>query len=80
MSEATIDVPARFVPEMTVDEAMAKHEHTRWVFAAYHLSGCSQCAISSEETIAQVAAGYGVPLEKLIADLNSLLQNQDRRS
>lgn len=64
----------RFHPGMTVDEAMARHANTRWVFAAYHLGGCSHCASSAEETIAQVAEGYGVPLDKLIEDLNSLLK------
>ena len=58
---------------MTVGEAMALHPNARWVFASYHLGGCSHCAISTEETIGQVAEGYGVPLDKLLDDLNSLL-------
>jgi hybrid cluster-associated redox disulfide protein len=62
----------RFDADMTVGEAMALHPNARWVFASYHLGGCSHCAISNEETIAQVAMGYGVPLEKLVDDLNSL--------
>lgn len=62
----------KFDAEMTVGEAMALHPNARWVFASYHLGGCSHCAISNEETIAQVAMGYGVPLEKLVDDLNSL--------
>ncbi|HUP48744.1 MAG TPA: disulfide oxidoreductase [Thermoanaerobaculia bacterium] len=63
----------RFEAEMTVDEAMALHPAARWVFAAYHLGGCSICSVSNEETLAQVAQGYGLPLEKLLGDLNSLL-------
>lgn len=61
-----------FVPEMTVGEALASHPAARWVFAAYHIGGCSQCAMSEEETLAQLAEGYGLPLEKLIRDLNTL--------
>jgi hybrid cluster-associated redox disulfide protein len=61
-----------FRPEMTVDQAFAAHPHARWVFAAYHLSGCNGCARSSAETLAEVAEGYQLPLEKLLADLNSL--------
>jgi hybrid cluster-associated redox disulfide protein len=61
-----------FTAEMTVDEAMANHPKARWVFAAYHLSGCTNCASSRTETIAEVAAGYGLSLEKLLADLRSL--------
>ena len=62
-----------FVPEMTVGEALAFHPAARWVFAAYHIGGCSRCAMSEEETLAQLAEGYGLPLEKLIRDLNTLL-------
>ena len=58
---------------MTVGEAFAHHPSARWVFASYHLGGCSTCAVSNEETIAQVAEGYGLSLEKLLHDLNSLL-------
>ncbi|HUF17888.1 MAG TPA: disulfide oxidoreductase [Thermoanaerobaculia bacterium] len=62
----------RFSADMTVGQAMSMHPNARWVFASYHLGGCSHCAISEEETVAQVAEGYGVPLDKLIEDLNSL--------
>jgi hybrid cluster-associated redox disulfide protein len=58
---------------MTVDSAMALHPSVRWVFAAYHLSGCTNCSSSSAETLAEVATGYGLPLDRLLADLNALL-------
>jgi hybrid cluster-associated redox disulfide protein len=58
---------------MTVEEAFALHPSARWVFASYHLGGCSSCAVSNEETLQQVAEAYGLSLEKLIRDLNSLL-------
>ena len=61
-----------FDPDMTVEQALALHPAAKWVFAAYHLGGCSNCADSSEETLAEVADGYGLPLEKLLNDLNSL--------
>lgn len=63
----------QFHQDMTVGDAMNTHPNARWVFASYHLGGCSHCAISSEETIGQVAEGYGVPLDKLLEDLNALL-------
>ncbi|HUP44558.1 MAG TPA: disulfide oxidoreductase [Thermoanaerobaculia bacterium] len=65
----------QFQPDMTVDEALAFHPAARWVFAAYHLGGCTNCGVSSEETLAQVAEGYGLPLRKLLGDLNSLLHS-----
>ena len=73
MTETTTAAGKEFISDMTVGSAMALHPNARWVFASYHLGGCSHCAISSEETIAQVAEGYGVPLDKLLEDLNSLL-------
>jgi hybrid cluster-associated redox disulfide protein len=63
----------RFLPEMTVDAALALHPSARWVFAAYHIHGCVDCSASSEETLAEVATGYQLPLERMLADLNALL-------
>ena len=65
----------KFEAEMTVGEALTFHPAARWVFAAYHLGGCTHCAVSNEETLAQVAEGYGLPLKKLLSDLNSLLNS-----
>ena len=62
-----------FVPDMTVEQALALHPAAKWVFAAYHIGGCSGCAMSEAETLAQVAAGYRLPLEQLINDLNAPL-------
>lgn len=62
-----------FVPQMTVEEALAMHPSVKWVLAAYHIGGCSHCAMSEEETLEQVATGYKLPLARLMSDLNSLL-------
>jgi hybrid cluster-associated redox disulfide protein len=59
---------------MTIGEAMQLHPRAREVFAGFHLGGCSHCAISEFETIAQVCEGYGVPAEMLISSLNSLAE------
>lgn len=64
-----------FVPQMTVGEALALHPSVKWVFAAYHIGGCSHCAMSEEETLEQLAVGYQLPLDRLIHDLNSLLSS-----
>jgi len=58
---------------MTVGNALALHAAARWVFAAYHIGGCSNCAMSDEETLEQLAFAYDLDLEKLLRDLNSLL-------
>jgi hybrid cluster-associated redox disulfide protein len=71
----TVETSAtHFRPDMTVDAAMALHPSTRWVFAAYHLSGCANCSSSSAETLAEVAEGYRLSLDRLLADLNGLLE------
>lgn len=62
-----------FVPEMTVADALARHPHARWVFAAWHLRGCVDCSSRESETLAEVASGYGIELERLLADLNGLV-------
>lgn len=64
----------RFTPDMTVGEAMKLHPRAQFVFASYHLGGCSHCAISEHETIEQVCYGYGIPPEELLESLNSLLE------
>ena len=61
-----------FDANMTVGDALARHPSARWVFAAYHIGGCNGCARVDDETLAQVAEGYKLPLERLLADLNSL--------
>lgn len=62
----------QFTPEMTVNDALALHPSARWVLAAYHLGGCTNCDARIEETLAEVAEGYRLELNRLLADLNSL--------
>jgi len=64
---------AHFTAAMTVDSALALHPAARWVFAAYHIGGCDGCSSAADETLADVAEGYKLDLERLLADLNSLL-------
>lgn len=64
----------QFVAQTVVADALSMHPKARWVFAAYHLSGCSGCGSADHETLEEVAEGYGIPLERLLGDLNSLLR------
>jgi hybrid cluster-associated redox disulfide protein len=61
-----------FESRTIVADALSMHPKARWVFAAYHLGGCNGCNLAQEETLAQVAEGYQIPLERFLADLNSL--------
>jgi hypothetical protein len=62
-----------FQPEMIVSDSLDLHPSARWVFAAYHIGGCRSCERSVDETLAEVAAGYKIPLDQFLADLNRLL-------
>ena len=63
----------QFLPETIVADALTIHPAARWVFAAYHLKGCCVCGSAVSETLAEVASGYGIPLDDLLRDLNALL-------
>lgn len=56
-----------------MSSVLALHPKARWVLAAYHFGSCASCRISADETLEQAAAAYGIMLERLLADLNSLL-------
>ena len=67
----------KFSAGMKVNEVLAGHPSARWVFAAYHIGGCSDCALAEDETLKEVATAYGIPLEKLMRDLNSLVSQAE---
>lgn len=61
-----------FHKDMTIGQALAMHPLAGQVFASFHLGGCAHCSISEEETIENVAMGYGIPLTMILDALNSL--------
>ncbi len=67
----------QFVKEMTIADALQLHPEVGLVLASYHLGGCSHCGINEVETIEQVCMGYGVPIDALLASLNSLLEEDE---
>ena len=62
--------------DMPIQEAMQVHPRVREVFAAFHLGGCSHCALGQFETIGQVCAGYGIDPDALLEVLESLLEEE----
>ena len=62
-----------FAPDTLVADALSRHPKARWVFAAYHIGGCNHCERAVGETLEEVATGYGIPLDGLLRDLNSLV-------
>ena len=73
--EARMADQSHFRTDMTVDQAFRLHAGARRVFAKFHLGGCSNCAISETETIAQVSEGYGIPLPMLMEELEALFDS-----
>jgi len=61
-----------FEPETLVADALAMHPKARWVLAAWHLGGCVGCGRAVDETLAEVAEAYRLPLDELLESLNSL--------
>ncbi len=63
-----------FHRDQTVGEAMRLHPAVSEVFAAFHLGGCSHCGISEQETIGQIAMGYGIDEAMLLGALEDLFK------
>ena len=66
----------KFDAGMTIRDALELHPRAAEVFAAFHLGGCSHCAINEAETIEEVTAGYGFASGLLVEALNGLLVEQ----
>ena len=62
----------RFAKEMTVGDALKAHPQVGMVFGSFHLGGCSHCSIPENQTLEQISASYGIPIEFLLQSLNSL--------
>lgn len=67
----------QFSEKTRVGEALERHPRARRVFASYTTGDCADCAISTEETVADVARTYGVRAEEIVSALNALLQEAD---
>lgn len=61
-------------PGMTVREVNALHPQAEQLLAGLHIGGCSSCAVSPDETLAQICTGNGIDLEMVVSSLNSLVQ------
>lgn len=67
---------AAFRPAMTVRESYALHPQAQEILAAYHMGGCSSCAVELDDTIAEVCANAGAEVNQVVKDLNALLAGQ----
>jgi len=67
---------AAFRPSMTVRESYALHPQAQEILAAYHMGGCSSCAVELDDTIATVCANAGTDVGQVLKDMNLLLAGQ----
>lgn len=67
---------AAFRSTMTVREGYALHPQAQEILAAYHMGGCSSCAVELEDTIGEVCARAGADTAQVMRDLNALLAVQ----
>ena len=72
MASEALSAARAFDADTIVADALTLHPKARWVFAAYHLGGCTNCGSADAETLGEVAGSYGISLEALLADLNRL--------
>lgn len=71
---ATLDLRGRpFAATFTVDMALRRHPGAAAVLASFHLPGCAGCAVRFDETLAEAAEAYGLPLAAILESLNALL-------
>ena len=59
---------------MSIAEAFDAHPKAKDVFAAHHLPACMDCALSKIETLDAGARLHSLDAEKLLADLNQLVE------
>jgi hybrid cluster-associated redox disulfide protein len=74
MKEATMEYP-QFTPNLTVAEVMDRWPQTIPTFFRYRMA-CVGCPIASFETLAEVAAIYGLELDQLINELQQTVQRE----
>lgn len=64
---------AVFDPQMTVRDAMAIHPQVEQILAAFHLGGCSSCAVDADDTLAAICQENGRDLTQVLQNLNLLV-------
>lgn len=63
---------------MLIDEILELDDSITEVFAANGMN-CLGCPGAASECLAEAAEGHGVPLRKLLDDLNRYLEDRERK-
>ncbi|MGB0387291.1 MAG: hypothetical protein ACPGWR_20930 [Ardenticatenaceae bacterium] len=65
-----------YQPNMTLDDALKLDSRVADVLGGFHIGGCSSCAVSPTDTLAQAAISNGQNVELVLQALNKLNTNQ----
>ncbi len=63
----------RFLPSMTIAEALQLHPRAASVLESFKLGSCSNCAVSDVDTLEGACRSYGIDLNGLMAALSALV-------
>lgn len=65
----------KITKEMSITEIVQKHPESIDVFMKHGMS-CLGCAAARFENIGQGAAAHGIDVDKLVADLNKVVESK----
>jgi hypothetical protein len=65
-----------FQPDLTIEQALELDPRAADVLAAFHIGGCSSCAVSPTDTLEHAATANGQDAVQLLAVLNRLGADQ----
>jgi hybrid cluster-associated redox disulfide protein len=65
--------PILFTPQMKVRDALVIHPQAEQILAAFHLGGCSSCAVDANDTLTDICREHGRDLAQLLQNLNLLV-------
>lgn len=63
----------KVTPEMKMSEIVAIHPQAQQVLAGFHLGGCSSCSFDPRQSLNEVTAVNGRPVEPILLALNTLI-------
>jgi hypothetical protein len=63
----------KVTPDMKMSEIVSIHPQAQQVLAGFHLGGCSSCSFDPRQSLSEVTAVNGRPLEPILLALNTLI-------
>lgn len=70
---------AYFEPQMKVRDVVASHPQAEQILGAFHLGGCSSCAVDPNDTLADICREHERDLAQLLQNLNLLMTTPSKQ-